>query len=139
MALRYWKGRTVAISICLYTLFPRNLQFIRTGFPSRLSILKRHVSECISHSSSRILCVLRLSYLVVPQALEARAGPYPKEPDIIECDPADGEGLDAQSCLEAMETMPDGLRFTKYTSHKQYPGQTALETPVFYYDNMSKE
>ena len=73
------------------------------------------------------------------QALNLTAGPYPKEPDFLKCDPTYGEVLDPQDCLKALETMPDGLQFTKYISHKQYPGQTTLETPVFYFDNESKE
>lgn len=66
------------------------------------------------------------------------AGPYPKFPDILECNNIYGEGLDPQKCFEAIDDVPDGGQFLKYVSHKQYPGQSAFVVPQFYYDNESK-
>ena len=66
------------------------------------------------------------------------AGPYPKLPDVVECAPEYGENLDTHACYKALQTMPDGRRFSQFVSHKSYAGQEALITPVYYYDNESK-
>ena len=66
------------------------------------------------------------------------AGPYPKLPDVVECSPEYGEGLSTQSCYNALQQMPDGRQFSQFVSRKSYHGQSALITPVYYYDNTSK-
>lgn len=53
------------------------------------------------------MCLAALLPLVISQALKARVRSYPKEPDIVERDPAYGEERNVWSCLEAMKTMPD--------------------------------
>lgn len=66
------------------------------------------------------------------------AGPYPKLPDVVECASEYGENIDSRACYKALQTMPDGPRFSQFVPRKSYPGQEALLTPVYYYDNNSK-
>ena len=78
------------------------------------------------------------STLETTDVLSVTAGPYPKLPDVVECSPEYGEGLSTQSCYNALQQMPDGRQFSQFVSRKSYPGQSALITPVYYYDNTSK-
>ncbi len=78
------------------------------------------------------------STLEITANSSVKAGPYPKLPDVVECAPEYGENLDTQACYKALQTMPDGRRFSQFVSRKSYPGQEALITPVYYYDNTSK-
>jgi len=62
------------------------------------------------------------------------AGPYPKFPDVLECDNHYGEGLNSLKCLDAMDELFHGLPFIQNVSHKQCPEQSAFVVPQFYYD-----
>lgn len=42
------------------------------------------------------------------------AGPYPELHDIIGSAPEYGESLDVHACYKALQTMPDGLRFSQF-------------------------
>ena len=65
-------------------------------------------------------------------------GPYPKDNDVIGCAPEYGENLDRHACSKTLQNMPDGRRFIQFVSRKSYHGQTALITPIYYYDNQSE-
>lgn len=78
------------------------------------------------------------STLAITPVTSVTAGPYPKIPDVVECAPEYGENLDTHACYRALQTMPDGPRFSQFVSRKSYPGQSALITPIYYYDNQSK-
>ena len=78
------------------------------------------------------------STLEITAIASVTAGPYPKLPDVVECAPEYGENLDKHACYKALQTMPDGRRFSQFVSRKRYHGQEALITPVYYYDNNSK-
>ena len=78
------------------------------------------------------------SILDIVSGSSVNAGPYPKAHDVVGCAPEYGENLDTQACYKALQTMPDGRRFSQFVSRKSYPGQEALITPVYYYDNTSK-
>ena len=78
------------------------------------------------------------STLEITDVSSVSAGPYPKLPDVVECSPEYGEGLSTQSCYNALQQMPDGRQFSQFVSRKSYHGQSALITPVYYYDNTSK-
>ena len=56
-------------------------------------------------------------------------------PDFVQCDATYGEGLNRDKCLQALETMPDGLQFKTYASQKKFPMEDVSVTPVYYYDN----
>ena len=119
-----------------------------------LSIQKQSVlSDFYSHSllSMRfLLYTLRLagfivglscmsgSTLEITDVSSVTAGPYPKLPDVVECASEYGENLDTHACYKALQTMPDGRRFSQFASSRSYPGQEALITPVYYYDNESR-
>ena len=78
------------------------------------------------------------STLEITALSSVTAGPYPKLPDVVGCASEYGENLDTQACYKALQTMPDGRQFSQFVSRKSYPGQGALVTPVYYYDNASK-
>ncbi len=78
------------------------------------------------------------STLDIASGSSVNAGPYPKLHDVVGCAPEYGENLDTNACYKALQTMPDGPRFAQFVSRKSYPGQGALITPVYYYDNQSK-
>ncbi len=84
-----------------------------------------------------LLCVSG-SILDIVSGSSVNAGPYPKAHDVVGCAPEYGENLDTDACYKALQTMPDGPRFSKFVSRKSYPGQEALITPIYYYDNQSK-
>lgn len=63
------------------------------------------------------------------------AGPYLKPYDIVGSVPMYGKSLDVHACYKALQTMPDGLRFSQFVSRKSYPGQGILINPGYYYDN----
>ena len=77
------------------------------------------------------------SALEITAVSSVTAGPYPKLPDVVECAPEYGENL-GHACDIALQAMPDGRQFSQFVSRKSYPGQEALITPVYYYDNTSK-
>ena len=78
------------------------------------------------------------SILDMTSVSSVAAGPYPKLHDVVACAPQYGENLDINACYKALQTMPDGPRFSQFVSRKSYHGQAALITPVYYYDNQSK-
>ena len=65
-------------------------------------------------------------------------GLYHKLIDLVGCAPEYGENLGLHACHKALQTLPDGSRFSQYVLNKSYPGQTAVITPVYYYDNSSE-
>ena len=100
----------------------------------------RFVGLFISFSCTFIVGTLasNLTTLEIASNSSVTAGPYPKLHDIVGCASEYGENLDRRACYKALQTMPDGAQFLQFVSRKSYPGQQALITPVYYYDNQSK-
>ena len=95
-----------------------------------------HIS-CLAGLFVGWLCMLCSSQEIIAP-LSVAAGPYPKLPDVVGCAPQYGENLDTHACYQALQTMPDGPRFMQFVSRKSYHGQSALITPVYYYNNKSE-
>lgn len=70
------------------------------------------------------------SILDIASDSSVTVGPYPTLRDTTESAPEYGNSLDMHACYKALQTMPDGLRFSQFVSRKSYPGQGVLISPV---------
>ena len=87
---------------------------------------------------SRLVGLTAILQLFSSCICQLERGPYPKDNDILQCNNFYGTGLDPQKCAQALESMPDGIQFSMFVSQKRYPGQTASEVPVYYFDKEGK-
>ena len=130
----------MAIPLCTLDSFlslATKTLYHRFSYPHNLHM---RLIRCILCLAGVLGGALRLpgSTLEITDVSSVTAGPYPKLPDVVECSPEYGEGLSTQSCYNALQQMPDGRQFSQFVSRKSYHGQSALITPVYYYDNTSK-
>ena len=121
------------ICIRVYVISPQQISTLTVNFQMRFSLS----TLCLAGLSVDLSCVSG-STLEITASSSVTAGPYPKLPDVVECAPEYGENLETKACYKALQTMPDGRRFSQFVSRKSYAGQEALITPVYYYDNTSK-